>query len=140
VLTNVFPAPASLSIELGRFVLLDCVPGNGETWFLARCFEVLKSEGLVGVVSFSDPLPRRAVTGEIVHKGHIGTIYQSFNGICLGRSTPRTIHLLPDGSVLSARTIQKIRSQDRGWKYGIAILQRFGADSLSSNPAGWLAE
>src|SRR5437016_14333117 len=43
VLTNVFPAPASLSVELGRFVLLDCVPGNGETWFLARCFEVLKS-------------------------------------------------------------------------------------------------
>jgi hypothetical protein len=43
VLTNVFPLPAVLSAELGRFVLLDCVPGNGESWFLARCFAALRT-------------------------------------------------------------------------------------------------
>jgi len=139
VLTNVFPVPASLSVELGRFVLLDFVPANGETWFLARCVEVLRSEGLVGVVSFSDPLPRRTVQGEIVHKGHIGTIYQAFNGAYLGRSAPRTIYLLPDGSVLNARTIQKIRSQERGWLYGAEMLQRFGASQISGDPKVWLA-
>src|SRR5215471_14601724 len=53
VLTNVFPGNARESVELGRFVLLDDVPGNGETWFLARCFELLRREGYRGVVSFS---------------------------------------------------------------------------------------
>ena len=32
VLTSVFPGRATHSVELGRFVLLDEVPGNGETW------------------------------------------------------------------------------------------------------------
>ena len=36
VLTNVFKAPVLTTVELGRFVLLDSVAGNGETWFLAR--------------------------------------------------------------------------------------------------------
>jgi hypothetical protein len=39
VLTSVFPGDLLDSVELGRFVLLDSVPGNGETWFLARTFE-----------------------------------------------------------------------------------------------------
>lgn len=139
VLTNVFPVEVSLAAELGRFVLLDSVPGNGETWFLARCFELLRREDLVGIVSFSDPLPRRTVGGDIVHKGHIGTIYQAFNGVYLGRSTPRTIHLLPDGSVLSARTIQKIRARERGWKYGVTILQRYGAsEAVDEDIQAWL--
>ena len=88
VLTNVFPMPASMSVELGRFVLLDSVPGNGETWFLARVFRELRKEGLVGVVSFSDPLPRRTIEGTLIHRGHVGTIYQAFNGAYLGRSAP----------------------------------------------------
>jgi hypothetical protein len=64
VLTNVFPlASPRLSVELGRFVLLDEVAANGETWFLARCFERLRPAGLRGVVSFSDPYPRSTVDG-----------------------------------------------------------------------------
>ncbi|MEV4166005.1 hypothetical protein [Nonomuraea dietziae] len=37
-LTNVFPhlEPYTESLELGRFVLADEVPGNGETWLLAE--------------------------------------------------------------------------------------------------------
>ena len=54
VLTSVFPVSASESVELGRFVLLDSVPANGERWFLARAFECLRRKGLAGVVSFSD--------------------------------------------------------------------------------------
>src|SRR5260370_29472442 len=52
VLTNVFPGPAVSAVELGRFVLLDSVPANGETWFLARCFEYLRRLDLVGVTTF----------------------------------------------------------------------------------------
>jgi len=44
-------------------VLLDSVPGNGETWFLARCFEQLRTSDLIGVVTFSDPVPRKKVPG-----------------------------------------------------------------------------
>ena len=58
VLTSIFPGPATGSVELGRFVLLDEVPGNGETWFLGRCFARLRREGLAGVVAFSDPCRR----------------------------------------------------------------------------------
>lgn len=127
VLTNVFATGCAMdSVELGRFVLLDEVPGNGETWFLARCFELLRRGNLIGVVSFSDPLPRRTVAGLVVMPGHVGTIYQAFNGAYLGRSTRRTLKLLPDGRVMSARALQKIRGGERGWAYAVESLVRFG--------------
>lgn len=75
VLTNTFPCVATEAVELGRFVLLDSVPGNGESWFLARCFEQLRAQRLFGVVSFSDPMPRTAVDGTRIFPGHIGTVY-----------------------------------------------------------------
>jgi hypothetical protein len=133
VLTNVFHCSAIDAVELGRFVRLDNVPANGETWFLARCFEQLKREDLVGVVSFSDPVPRRTREGTIVHPGHIGTIYRAFNGCYLGLGVRRTLLLLPDGSVLNVRTVQKIRRMERGWKYAAALLERFGADAISGD-------
>lgn len=139
VLTSVFPFPAIMSVELGRFALLDTVPGNGESWFLARCFEKLRSESLEGVVSFSDPLPRKAADGRIVHRGHVGTIYQAFNGVYLGLSAKRSLRLLPDGTVLSDRAIQKIRRQERGWRYASGILQDFGALPLRGDPVAWLS-
>jgi hypothetical protein len=77
-LTNVFPELVGLSrsdlfrraLELGRFVLLDEVPGRAETWFLARVFEHAEAQGLRGVVSFSDPVPRRGADGRVVFRGH----------------------------------------------------------------------
>lgn len=139
VLTNVFPGDFRDSAELGRFVLLDEVPGNGETWFLARCFEQLRGR-LVGVVSYSDPCPRTAADGSIVFPGHVGTIYQAFNGAYLGRGRARTLRLLMDGRVFSERAITKIRAQDRGWRYAAARLEAAGAAPLGSlTPSEWLA-
>jgi hypothetical protein len=143
VLTNVFPTGcAQDSVELGRFVLSDHVPGNGETWFLARCFSFLRRERLVGVVSFSDPLPRTNQAGETVFPGHIGTIYQAASAAYLGRATPRTLHLLPDGSVLSPRALQKIRRQECGHAYAEALLLRQGARPRHPDESGraWLRE
>lgn len=125
------------ALELGRFVLLDSVPGNGETWFLARCFELLRRLGLRGVVSFSDPLPRQDAQGLTVHGGHIGTIYQAHNAVYLGRATPRTLRLLPDGTVLSARAIAKLKAGDRGWRYTADLLCRHGAEQPGSDLAAW---
>jgi hypothetical protein len=140
VLTNVFPGlEVSAAAELGRFVLLDQVPGNGETWFLARCFEQLRSE-LAGVVSFSDPEQRRTAAGDVVFGGHIGTIYQAHNAAYLGRGTARTLRLLPDGSVLSARAIQKIRTREKGWRYVVEQLVDAGAPApqVTADLRNWL--
>lgn len=132
VLTNVFPGQATDSVELGRFVLLDDVGFNGETWFLARAFDLLRTEGLRGVVSYSDPMPRRLADGTVIFAGHIGTIYQAFNGTYLGQAPTRTLRLLPDGRTFSARAMQKIRTRDQGWEYSVAQLVAVGAPPLRS--------
>ncbi len=126
VLTAVFPGDVHMSVELGRFVLLDNVPGNGETWFLARCFDGLRQRGITGVVSFSDPVPRTSTDGARVFPGHIGTIYQAHNAAYLGRGTARSLRLLPDGRVFSDRSIQKIRAGERGWTYAVRQLTDWG--------------
>lgn len=127
-LTNVFPGlPVLEAVELGRFVLLDSVPGNGETWFLARAFELLRARGIRGVVSFSDDIARTDVRGRAVFPGHLGTIYQAHNARYLERGTRRTLKLLPDATVFSARAMQKIRAGDRGWRYATEQLVKHGA-------------
>lgn len=141
VLTNTFPwiSEARAAVELGRFVLLNSVKGNGETWFLGRCFEVLRSKSLVGVVSRSDPIARRAADGSQVFPGHLGTIYQAHNAVYLGRATPRTLKILPDGTSFDARAQQKIRGRERGIDYAVGILRSFGAPPLEGDPVEWLA-
>lgn len=143
VLTNVFPDGAATdAVELGRFVLLDEVAGNGETWFLARTFELLRAH-VRGVVSFSDPISRTRADGTPVFPGHVGTIYQAANARFLGRGTARTLRLLPDGRVLSDRAIQKIRKLERNWESSAAPLVALGADAVDTSSSAastaWLA-
>jgi len=140
VLTSVFDGPALDAVELGRFVLLDSVAGNGETWFLARTFELLRRAHLRGVVSFSDPEPRHTAAGETIFVGHIGTIYQAHNARYLGRGTARSLRLLPDGHVLSDRAIQKIRAGERGWIAAAAVLEQLGADAPGRDRRAWVRE
>lgn len=103
-------------VELGRFVLLDEVPANGETWFLARAFRLLREvkRDVRMVLSYSDPVERRSLSGELVLPGHVGTIYQAFNGAYLGRSRAETHIVDADGRVLNRRSLSKIRNQERG--------------------------
>jgi hypothetical protein len=144
VLTAVFPGRPTDSVELGRLVLLDEVPGNGETWFLGRCFTRLRREGLAGVIAFSDPCRRFNRQGVPVFAGHVGTVYQAHNGIYLVRGTPRTLTLLPDGRVLSERAQQKVRSGERGVGYAVRRLVACGAAPPASLEPGllrpWLRE
>lgn len=116
-------------VELGRFVLRDEVPGNGETWFLARCFELLRGK-VRGVVSFADPYPRSRLDGTIVFPGHVGTIYQALNGNYHGITERRTIRLLPDATCFSNFASGKIRRGLRGGRAAAGALVRFGADPL----------
>lgn len=139
---NVLPGAAATKLELGRFVLLDEVPANGESWFLARCFEQLRELGFTGVVSFADPTPRADNLGRVVHPGHVGTIYQASNAVYLGLSCARTIKLLPDGTVLHARAIAKVRCSEPGWEYAAGQLERFGAAPLDADAdhRAWLSK
>lgn len=135
------PCERMAGIELGRFVLLDDVAGNGESWFLARCFEHLRAKGIEALVSHSDPLPRRDAVGTLVLPGHVGNIYQATNAIYGGRTKARAIWILPDGTVFSERAMSKIRARDRGYRYAIDQLVRHGADrplDLGQDLGAWL--
>lgn len=144
VLTGVLPdlQPYTESLELGRFVLADTVPANGETFFLGRAARLLRADGVQALVSFSDPHPRRqpAANG-IVMPGHVGTIYAAWGGSTYtGRATARTLMLLPDGTTLNSRTLQKIRKQESGHAAAEQLLVDHGATPRTSDqhPAEWL--
>lgn len=121
--------PPRLGVELGRFVLLDDVEGNGETWFLARAFRLLAGElpEVRAVLSFSDPVARRSVDGEIVTPGHVGTIYQALNGRHVGRSEARWKPLAPDGRDVTKPLLDKIRYNRKGRAYATEQLIAWGA-------------
>lgn len=141
VLSNVFPdlEPYTESLDLSRLVLLDEVPANAETWFIARVFRHAAGLGVRGVVAFADPMPRMTDAGLVV-PGHIGTVYQAGNARYCGRSTPRLLRMLPDGTVLSDRALSKVRGQERGHAYVERTLRSFGAPGprVGESGAAWL--
>jgi len=61
----------------------------------------------------------------------MSTIYEAASAVYDGRNREHTVRLLPNGTVPSERTIAKIRSRERGWRYSAAQLERFGAVSLA---------
>lgn len=141
VLLTPFPdlAPYAESLELARLVLLDPVPGNGETWFLARAFRRAACAGVRGVVAFSDPIPRRR-RNRLILPGHVGYAYQGHNALYLGRGTARTLILLPDGTSLPARAAAKLTGAESG-RHGVAArLTRLGAPPPTPQepPGRWL--
>lgn len=136
---DVLPCEREAAVELGRLVLLDDVAANAESWFVARCFELLRRAGFSGVVSFSDPQPRFSTTGDLVLAGHVGTTYKALNATYTGRGRARWLWLLPSGCVFSERAISKIRARERGWRYAVAQLEDAGAILLGDEDGtAWL--
>lgn len=115
-------------LELLRLVMLDSVPGNGETHFMGPCFRELEREGFIGVVSMADPVPRVDEGRRVVFPGHIGTIYQAFNAYFTGLATPRTKRLFADGTVYDGRTISKAKGEKKGWRYAAEQLRQKGLE------------
>ena len=130
-------------VELGRFVLLDSIAANGETWFLSRAFEALRAElpSVRAVISYSDPVRRVSAAGEVVMPGHVGTIYQAHNGRHVGRGSPRSLLLDRHGRVISGRLLSKIRRGERGEGYAQRELERLGAPPRAAGEEGtaWLS-
>jgi hypothetical protein len=116
-------------VELGRFVLLDEVEANGESWFLGRAFALLheRRPEIRAVLSYSDPVPRQTIDGSVVMPGHVGTIYQAHNGRYLGRARAETIVLDPHGRVISRRALSKLKHETKGAAYAYAALVAAGA-------------
>lgn len=138
VVTNVFPGNPKDSVELGRFVLLDHIKANAETYFLSRCHELLKKEGIRGVVAFSDPEPRTSRSGNTIWPGHYGIIYHAGNSVFLGKSSPKTLYIFDDCSTLDRRTISKIRNHESGFKYACKLLTDRSADEPWPDSKAWL--
>jgi hypothetical protein len=130
-------------VELGRFVLLDEEPGNIETWLLARAFGLLRSElpEVDGVLAFSDPMPRTNAAGESTMRGHVGTIYQAFNGRFRRQTARSTEHLDNDGRLLAPRTLSKIRKGNLGRgdkRYHDLVARGAPARQRGESPKQWL--
>lgn len=143
VLTRAFPElePYREAVELSRFVLLDRVPANAESWFIGQAFHQVAERGVRGVVAFSDPLPRRLGSGELLSPGHVGTIYQASNGVyACERTVPRTLMVGPDGRVFSSRAAAKVRGLERGHEYAERQLVEWGASARTpdDDSTAWL--
>jgi hypothetical protein len=128
---------------LTRLVVLDLVEANGESFFVSRCLKALAAEGWRAVVAQSDPVPRTTTSGKLVFPGHVGTIYQATAGaVYWGRARAKPRLLLPDGTVLPERSLQKVRGQERG----AGGMERFLVDrgarpkTWRDEPHAWLAE
>lgn len=136
---SVLPDPSS-GAHLSRLVLLDEPGANAESWFVARAFDLLRREGITGVVSMSDPLGRETEDGDLITPGHVGCVYQALNATYYGRSKAERRLILPDGSILSNRQLAKIRKRDQGWYYSAQHLVRAGADRMrdADDPVAWL--
>ncbi|MFC5342915.1 hypothetical protein ACETK8_20045 (plasmid) [Brevundimonas staleyi] len=130
--------------DLGRFVLLDHVAGNAETWFLRRALAGLARDktGEAGrplyslCLAYSDPIPRLDRAGRLIFAGHYGGIYAASSALYLGRATPRTLWLADDATAISARALSKLRADDTGARYAYESLRRLGAPPIRPGETG----
>lgn len=127
-----------MGIEIGRLVLLDDVPANGETWFLGRAFRLMRNllPEVRGVLSYCDPMERRDAHGRVVKRGHIGTVYRAFNGRYVGRSSPRVITVSRNGRCIRERALSKIRCDEQGAAYAVRQLIDMGAPARNEGESG----
>lgn len=128
----------NLGVELGRFVLLDDIEANGETWTLARAFRLMREAlpEVRGCVSYCDPQARTNIDGQTVFPGHRGTIYRAFNARSCGRSKARTLLLMPNGVVANERGLSKLRNGESGADYVERGLRTNGADARRLGESG----
>lgn len=122
---------AAMGSTLARFVLLDQVPQNGETFFLARAVRVLRREkpAVEAVISYADPAA-----------GHVGQVYAALSGAYRGRTPPRAEMRL-GAMPIPGRTLSKIRLGERGAGAAIDRLVALGAPRPTAGEDGttWIA-
>ena len=125
-------------IELGRFVLDSTLAANAESWTLVRMQRLLRTAlpGVRGIVAYCDPVERRDEQGNVVKRGHVGTIYRATNAAFRGSSSARTLWLAPSGACLSDRLLSKVRLAETGERYAIQRLMALGAPRRCPHESG----
>jgi hypothetical protein len=135
-------ADRAAACDLGRLVLLDDVGGNGESFLVSRAFRLLRQAHpeILSVISYADPVRRVGADGQVFLPGHVGALYAVMGSRYVGRSSPRSDLLLPDGRPLSSRALSKIRTHDTGQRYAIDQIVAAGASPprLGEDRASWL--
>lgn len=130
--------------DLGRLALLDDLGGNGETFLVSRAFKLLRQAKpeIISVISYADPIRRVDATGHVFLPGHVGQLYAVMGSRYVGRSSPRTDLVMPDGRPLSSRALSKIRNGETGQRYAIDALVTAGARSQrhGEDRRDWLAD
>lgn len=128
----------SEGVELGRFVLAEDLAANAESWALARMKKLLRQAlpAVRGVVAYSDPIERRDETGDLVKRGHVGTIYKATNAAYRGLSSARTLWLAPNGASLADRLLSKVRNSETGERYAMERLAALGAPRRRRHEGG----
>jgi hypothetical protein len=115
---------------------------NGESFLVSRALRLLRQHKpeVVSVISYADPVKRRVLGSGVVHGGHIGRIYQVMDALYLGRATPRTLDVMPNGLVFSPRALSKLRAGETGSDYAVRQLMSAGADGIgaSEDPEAWI--
>lgn len=140
IIPRYFEIPAGHGVELGRLVLLDEIEANAESWFVARAFRLLRVQfpDISGVLAYSDPVERITAAGEIVKRGHIGTVYQALNASYRGRSRAQPMVIAADGRIVGRRALMKLKHDDVGAAYAYEQLRSMGAPArlpLETGPA-----
>ena len=102
--------------DLGRLVILDSQGANAESFLVARAFRLLRREKpeIFSVISYADPVRRTDAEGRVFLPGHVGGLYAVMGSRYVGRSSPRTDLIMPDGRPISSRSISKIRNAECG--------------------------
>lgn len=97
--------------ELHRLHILDVTPKNTESWFISRCFKLLKQDKpeIRAIISFSDST-----------QGHEGIIYRATHFYYCGTSRVATFYLDSSGRLHHPRqngvNITKELANTKGWK------------------------
>lgn len=128
------------ALSLLRLSIIDLVGGNGESWFVARCRELLTADGVLATVTFADPMALWAADGRLVFRGHAGILYQGDNWTYCGLATARPVLITPAGERLDERRLQKIRKQEPGHQAAQRFLTSLGAKPIRPGepPAAYL--
>lgn len=130
--------------DLGRLVILDSQGANAESFFVARAFRLLRREKheILSVISYADPVRRVDADGNVFMPGHVGNLYAVMGSRYVGRSSPRTDLIMPDGRPISSRAISKIRNSECGQRYAMDDLTRGGArvPRFGEDRGEWLAD
>jgi len=98
-------------LELHRLHILDVTPKNTESYFITRCFELLKIDKphIKAVISFADST-----------EGHDGIIYKATNFYRVGHTGNAWFYLDKDGRLRHPRqngqNIDMKTAKEMGWK------------------------